>query len=402
MGVVEKFLDYVSYETTSSDSSTTCPSTAIQLVLADHLKEELDRVGVSETVRDEYGYVYGYIPGNCDGMTVGLIAHMDTSDAASGKNVKARIIENYDGSDIELSPGIVTAVSVFPELKNYVGKSLIVTDGTTLLGADDKAGVAEIVEVAETLISHPEIKHGPVRICFTPDEEVGRGTENFNYDLFKVDFAYTLDGGEPDAVEYENFNAASAVVTVNGRSVHPGSSKNKMVNALNVAMEFHSLLPYAMRPEYTEGYEGFNHLNNMEGDVSAAKMAYILRNHDMKKLEAQKSDFVAAETFINHKYGEGTVEVKLIDAYRNMKEKFEGHFEPIDMVKAAMKDRGMSYKEIAIRGGTDGANLTWNGILCPNIGTGGQNFHGVHEYCCVEDMKTMVSLVIRILELAAE
>lgn len=400
MAVVDRFLDYVHYETTSDPDSLSSPSSASQLVLADHLYTELNELGIEEVVRDEFGYVYGYIPANAAGPTIGLIAHMDTSCAASGKDVKPRIIENYNGEDIELSEGIFSRVAVFPELKRYIGKTLIVTDGTTLLGADDKAGVAEIMEVCAYLMAHPEFKHGAVRVCFTPDEEIGRGTEHFNYDLFKVDFAYTLDGGEPQAMEYENFNAASARVIINGLSVHPGSAKNKMINALNVAMEFHACLPVQMRPEYTEGYEGFNHLDSMQGDCARAQLDYILRNHDIEKLAMQKRDFEQARDFINQRYGAGTVELQLQDAYRNMKEKFAGHKEPIDLVKAAMKRVGLNYEEVAIRGGTDGANLTWNGILCPNLGTGGQNYHGVHEYCCVEDMLKMIELVLSLLELA--
>lgn len=395
--LIDKLLDYVAYDTTSCESSSDSPSTPGQWDLARHLKEELEKLGLEKVILDEYCYVYGYLPGDEKYLTVGLNAHMDTSEQASGKNVRPRVIENYDGNDIVLSDSVTTSVERFPNLKDYIGKTLVVTDGNTLLGADDKAGVAVIMETLERLIAHPKIPHGPVWVCFSPDEEIGRGTEHFNYDLFQVDFAYTMDGDKPNNIEFENFNAATAVVEVKGISVHPGSAKDKMVNALNVAHEFHGMLDPDAVPEKTEGYEGFNMLGGMEGEVGHARMQYIIRNHDMKLLEKQKHDFEVIRDRLNEKYGYEVIDLKLIDSYRNMKEKFIGHMEPIELVKAAMKEVGLDYHEVAIRGGTDGATLTWNGVLCPNLGTGGQNFHGVHEFWCKEDGEKAVELLLSIL-----
>ena len=398
--LIDKLLDYVSYETTSDENSNTFPSTATQFELAKHLKEELERLGLENVVLDEYCYVYGYLPGDENYLTLGFNAHMDTSEQASGKNVKPRIIENYDGSDIKLNDELYTTVERFPNLKDYVGKTLVVTDGNTLLGADDKAGVAIIMEVLETLVKNPKVKHGPIWVCFSPDEEIGKGTEHFNYDLFKVDFAYTIDGDKPNQIEYENFNAATAIVNVKGISVHPGSAKDKMVNAISVAHEFHDLMDKDAVPEKTEGYEGFNLLLGIEGEVASCRMQYIIRNHDINLLNKQKHDFEIIRDKINEKYGYDVIDLQLIDSYRNMKEKFVGHEEPIELVKSAMKEVGLEYKAVAIRGGTDGATLTWNGILCPNLGTGGQNFHGVHEFWCKEDGEKVVELLLKILDLA--
>ncbi|MBQ1624980.1 MAG: peptidase T [Erysipelotrichaceae bacterium] len=398
--LIDKLLDYVSYDTTSHEGTGQTPSTEGQWALAKHLKKQLEQLGLEDVVLDEHCYVYGYLPGDPDYLTIGLNSHMDTSEQASGKDIKPRIIENYDGKDIVLSEGIVSSVERFPELKDYVGKTLVVTDGTTLLGADDKAGVAEIMEVLETLVNDPSIKHGPIRVCFSPDEEIGGGTSYFDYDRFKVDFAYTLDGDRPDAIEYENFNAASATVDVNGISVHPGTAKDKMVNALAVAFEFHSMMDPDAVPEKTEGYEGFNLLIGMEGEVGHAKMQYILRNHDMDLLQKQKHDFEIIRDKLNEKYGYEVIDLKLRNSYRNMKEKFIGHEEPIHLVEKAMKEVGLNFHAQAIRGGTDGAALTWNGVLCPNLGTGGGNFHGVHEYWCKEDGEKMVELVVKLLSLA--
>ena len=325
---------------------------------------------------------------------------MDTSDAASGLNVKPRIIENYDGNDIKLNDFITTDVKRFPNLKDYIGKTLVVTDGNTLLGADDKAGCAIIMEVLETLKNNPQIKHGPIRVAFTPDEEIGRGTDKFDYKRFKVDFAYTIDGDKPNSVEYENFNAATAILKFNGISVHPGSAKDKMINAMKLAMEFDSHLDPMMVPEHTEGYEGFNHLVNISGEVGSADSAYILRNHDMDKLNEQKKSFIDIANMMNEKYGYICTELKIVDAYRNMKEKFVENMYPIDLVQEAMNNLGMNFETNAIRGGTDGANLTWNGILCPNLGTGGQNFHGVHEFWCKEDGEQVVKLLLELLSIA--
>ena len=400
--LIDKLLEYVSYETTSSESSETFPSTDTQWELAKHLKDELDKLGLEDVVLDEYCYVYGYLPGDDDYLTIGFNAHMDTSEQASGKNVKPRTIENYNGTDIKLNDNLYTTVERFPNLKDYVGKTLVVTDGNTLLGADDKAGIAIIMETLETLINNPDIKHGPIWVCFSPDEEIGKGTEHFNYDLFKVDFAYTIDGDKPNHIEYENFNAATAIVKVNGISVHPGSAKNKMVNAISVAQEFNSMLDHDAVPEKTEGYEGFNLLLGIKGEVGECKMQYIIRNHDIDLLNKQKHDFEIIRDKLNEKYGYEVIELQLIDSYRNMKEKFIGHEEPIDLVKKAMAELNLDYKAVAIRGGTDGAALTWNGILCPNLGTGGQNYHGVHEFWCKEDGEKVVELLIKILSLAAK
>ncbi len=398
--LIDKFLDYVSYDTQSNESSEASPSTAKQAILAKHLYEKLIELGMKDVSIDDYAYVYAYLDGDENLPTLGLIAHMDTSEAASGKDCKPRIIENYDGNDIRLNDNLYTTVERFPFLRDFIGKTLVVTDGNTLLGADDKAGIAIIMEVCETLINNPELRHGPIRVAFTPDEEVGRGTEHFNYDLFKVDFAYTLDGDAPENMEYECFNAASAFVELTGISVHPGSAKDKMVNASQLAFDFHGLLDPDMVPEKTEGYEGFNHLVGMQCECAFGKMAYIIRNHDLELLNRQKQMFLDAEKAMNQKYGYDCVKVTITDSYRNMKEKFEGNMYPIDLVKEAMDSLGMTFNAVAIRGGTDGASLTYNGILCPNIGTGGRNFHGVHEFWCLEEGETMVKLVLKILSLA--
>ncbi len=398
--LIDKLLDYVSYDTQSREGSDASPSTAGQWDLARHLEDELKRLGLEDVILDEHCYVYGYLPGDPDYLTIGFNAHMDTSEQASGKNVRPRVIENYDGKDIALNDTLSTTVERFPDLLDYVGKTLVVTDGTTLLGADDKAGIACIMQMLETLVNDPSIKHGPVRVCFSPDEEIGRGTAHFNYDLFKVDFAYTVDGDKPNCVEYECFNGSSAVVTINGISVHPGSAKDKMVNALQVAHEFHAMIDPDAVPEKTEGYEGFNLLMGLTGEVEKARMQYIIRNHDIDLLNRQKHDFEIIRDKLNEKYGYEAVEVTITDSYRNMREKFEGHMEPIELARKAMDKTGLEFKTVAIRGGTDGASLTWNGILCPNLGTGGQNFHGVHEFWCKEDGEKAVELLLAILSLA--
>ena len=398
--LIDKLLDYVRYDTMSTENSETFPSTEGQLVLAKHLLDQLKELGLEETAMDGYGYVYGYLPGDPEYLTIGFNAHMDTSEQASGHDVQPRIIESYDGKDIRLNENVVTEVERFPNLLDYVGKTLVVTDGNTLLGADDKAGIACIMEALETLVNHPEIKHGPIRVCFSPDEEIGKGTLHFDYDRFKVDFAYTLDGDKPNRIEYENFNAASARVKVRGISVHPGSAKNAMVNASTVAMEFHGMLDPEAIPEKTEGYEGFNHLVGMSGDVEKAQLHYIIRNHDYDLLQKQKHDFEIIRDTLNQKYGYEVIELTLEDSYRNMRECFIGHEEPIELVRKAMEQTGLDFETVAIRGGTDGASLTWNGVLCPNIGTGGQNFHGVHEFWCKQDGEKVVELVLTLLGLA--
>ena len=400
MSVKERLIDYARYETTSYEDNESCPSNPLIFELGKHLVEEMTRIGIQDAHMDEHAYVYGYIDGNTEGKTIGLISHMDTSSQASGHNVQPRVIENYDGKDIVLNENVITEVARFPELKNYVGKTLIVTDGNTLLGGDDKAGIAVAMEVAEYLIQHPEVPHGKVYFGFNPDEEIGRGADLFDLDYFKCDFAYTLDGSTPSEMEYENFNAAAAVVKVTGISTHPGSAKNAMINPINVAMEFHNNLPVAQRPEYTEGYEGFSHILDIQGNAETCTMKYILRDHDAKKLEEKKQLFRDIETMLNNRYPKGTVKVELRDQYRNMLEKFEGNSEPLDIVREAMKELGMNCTPVAIRGGTDGAQLTWRGLLCPNLGTGAHNYHGRHEYVVVEEMEEMVRLVLQILSKA--
>lgn len=401
MSVKEKFLDYVSYDTQSDSSSTTMPSTMKQKLLAQHLADEMVAMGIEDAHMDEWGYVYGTIPANCEKKNVvGFIAHMDTAEEVSGANVKARVIENYDGENIVLNKelGIVTDVENFPVLKKFKGKTLIVTDGTTLLGADDKAGVAEIMQAAEDIIKN-NLPHGEIHIAFTPDEEIGAGPDKFDVKGFGCDFAYTLDGGELGGLDYENFNGTSADVEITGRSVHPGSAKNKMINASRVAMEFASLLPSREVPENTEGYEGFAHLNNMEGDVEHAHLHYIIRDHDRDLLEARKDKFNLAAEFINRKYGLELVKVTLKDAYSNMKEMILPHQEILDVARAAMRKNGVEPVTTPIRGGTDGARLSFMGLPCPNLCTGGELAHGRNEFAVLEEMETIVEIVKSIAEL---
>ena len=401
MSVKEKFLDYVSYDTQSDSSSTTMPSTMKQKLLAQHLADEMVAMGIEDAHMDEWGYVYGTIPANCEKKNaVGFIAHMDTAEEVSGANVKARVIENYDGEDIVLNKelGIVTDVENFPVLKKFKGKTLVVTDGTTLLGADDKAGIAEIMQAAEDIIKN-NLPHGEIQIAFTPDEEIGAGPNKFDVKGFGCDFAYTLDGGELGGLDYENFNGTSADVEITGRSVHPGSAKNKMINASRVAMEFASLLPSREVPENTEGYEGFAHLNNMEGDVERAHLHYIIRDHDRDLLEARKDKFNLAAEFINRKYGLELVKVTLKDAYSNMKEMILPHQEILDVARAAMRKNGVEPVTTPIRGGTDGARLSFMGLPCPNLCTGGELAHGRNEFAVLEEMETIVEIVKSIAEL---
>ena len=398
MKVDERFLKYVSFETTSDEDSTETPSTACQLLLADFLADELKALGLERVRRDEYGRVYGFLPASpgCeDAVTVGLIAHMDTSSAVSGADIKPRRFV-YEGGDIELGNGVVTRVKDFPFLENYKGQELIVTDGTTLLGADDKAGVAEIVTAAEYLLAHPEVKHGRVAIAFTPDEEVGRGPEHFDFEGFGAAYAYTVDGGTLGEIEYENFNAAAARVTVHGVSIHPGSAKNKMKNAVLIAGEFMSLLPPAETPSHTEGYEGFYHAGAIAGDETMTEIRYILRDHDAEKLEARKAMIARCADFLNGKYGEGTVEFAIRDQYRNMKEMILPVMYVIERAEGAMRKAGVQPKTVPIRGGTDGAQLSYQGLPCPNLSTGGENFHGVHEFVSVPAMEKMAEILVNI------
>lgn len=410
--VLERFLKYVRIDTQSKEVSdsfyeNSFPSTDKQRTLALLLKEELEQMGASDVFYDEiYCYIYATIPATTDREVpvLGLIAHMDTSPALSGEHVNPRIINGYDWKDIVLNEekGIVLSVSAFPEIKEYIGKDLIVTDGLTLLGADDKAGVSEIMTLASYLLSHQDIRHGKIRIAFTPDEEVGAGVDHFDVQRFGADFAYTVDGGKLGELEYENFNAAGAKLTVNGLSVHPGDAKHKMKNALLLAQEFQSLLPVFENPMYTEGYEGFFHLDALEGTVERATADYIIRDHDKEKFEEKKKKFLAAAGFMNEKYGEGTIEVSLKDSYYNMKEKIEPHMHLIENAKKAMESFGVTPIVVPIRGGTDGARLSFMGLPCPNLCTGGHNFHGKYEYICVQSMETIVEILCRLVQIYAE
>ena len=395
--VVERFLRYVSYETTSDEFSETCPSTPKQRLLGEQLVKEMLEMGIEDARIDENGYVYGSIPGDPALPAIGLIAHMDTAPDASGANIKAKIVP-FDGSDICLNKeqGIYLRESEYPALALHHGKHLIVTDGTTLLGADDKAGVAEILAAAEHLKT-ARIKHATLKIAFTPDEEIGRGADKFDIPGFGADYAYTCDGGLIGEMEYETFNAAGATVDFKGLNIHPGSAKGKMVNAQYIAMEFQSLLPAAQKPEYTEGYEGFLHLTDMEGSVEHARLRYIIRDHDMGKFTEKKEMMAAAAGFLNRKYGEGTVTLTVKDSYYNMREKIEPCFYIVERAMKAMRAVGMDAKTSPVRGGTDGARLSYEGLPCPNLCTGGDNYHGRFEYIPVEDMEKCVEMLISLL-----
>ena len=397
--VEKRFLRYVSYETTSDESSETCPSTANQKVLGAAIVEEMLSMGIQDARMDENGYVYGTVPGDPSLPTIGLIAHMDTAPDASGANIRPRIVE-YNGGDILLNEekGIYLRETDYESLKRNPGKHLIVTDGTTLLGADDKAGVAEILTAAEILLTQGG-KHATLKIGFTPDEEIGRGADKFDIQGFGADYAYTADGGTVGEIEYENFNAASACVTFHGLNIHPGSAKEKMVNSQYIAMEYQSLLPTAQKPEYTEGYEGFIHLTDMRGEVENSQLRYIIRDHDMAKFQEKKRRMTAAADFLNDKYGPGTVEIALRDSYFNMREKIEPCMEIVDRAKRAMALAGMEPKEVPVRGGTDGARLSYEGLPCPNLCTGGENYHGRFEYIPVEDMEQCVKMLVNILRM---
>lgn len=397
--VEKRFLRYVSYETTSDEFSETCPSTANQKVLGAAIVEEMLAMGIQDARMDENGYVYGTVPGDPSLPTIGLIAHMDTAPDASGADIRARIVE-YTGGDILLNgeKGIYLRETDYASLKRNHGKHLIVTDGTTLLGADDKAGVAEILTAAEILLTQGG-KHATLKIGFTPDEEIGRGADKFDVKGFGADYAYTADGGTVGEIEYENFNAASACVTFHGLNIHPGSAKDKMVNSQYIAMEYQSLLPTAQKPEYTEGYEGFIHLTDMRGEVENSQLRYIIRDHDMAKFQEKKRLMTAAADFLNDKYGPGTVEIALRDSYFNMREKIEPCMEIVDRAKRAMALAGMEPKEVPVRGGTDGARLSYEGLPCPNLCTGGENYHGRFEYIPVEDMEQCVKMLVNILRM---
>ena len=399
MYTYERFLNYVNIPTTSDESSESIPSTKTQLVLARLLVEELLALGLSDARVDEYGYVYATLPSNTDKPTnaIGFIAHMDTSSEASGENINAKIIK-YDGTDIELNRelGIYLRKEDYPYVEDYKGYNLIVTDGTTLLGADDKAGIAEIMSALAKTID-TGVPHGKICVAFTPDEEIGRGADKFDVAAFGADYAYTIDGGALGEIEYENFNAASAKITVNGVSIHPGSAKGKMKNAALIACEFNSLLPENEIPELTEGYEGFHHLLSLSGECESAKMSYIIRDHDMAKFIAKKKSFELAADAINKKYGEGTLTLTLSDSYFNMKEKIEPCMYVVDRAKKAMIDEGITPITKPIRGGTDGAMLSFMGLPCPNICTGGENFHSRFEFVCCEAMEKISDIIVRII-----
>ena len=395
--VTERFLKYVSFDTQSDETSSTCPSTAKQKILGAAIVEEMQAMGITNPYMDEGGYVYGTIPGDPSLPTIGLIAHMDTSPDASGANIKTKIVE-YTGGDVCLNEekGIFLTARDYPNLRNHMGKHLIVTDGTTLLGADDKAGVAEIMTAAEELLKLNG-KHATLKIGFTPDEEIGRGADKFDIKGFAADYAYTADGGPIGELEYENFNAASAQVIVHGRNIHPGSAKNKMINSQYIAMEFVSLLPVHQRPESTEGYEGFIHLTDMKGEVELSELYFIVRDHDMEKFEEKKSVMRAAADFINAKYGAGTLDLAIVDSYFNMKKHIEPVMYVVDRAKAAMEKVGITPMEVPIRGGTDGARLSYEGLPCPNLCTGGENYHGRFEFIPVEDMEKSVDMLVTIM-----
>jgi tripeptide aminopeptidase len=398
MKVHERFLNYVKIDTQSVHDAKKIPSSEKQKDLGRLLVEEMISIGIEDAYMDENGYVYGTVKGNTDAPVIGFIAHMDTSPDMPGSGVKPKIIYNYDGSDIMLNDEkqIVMKTEMFEHLSKYIDQDLIVTDGTTLLGADDKAGIAEIMSMAEYLINNPQIKHGTIKIGFTPDEEVGQGAELFNIEKFGADYAYTVDGGEIGELEYENFNAASAKVTINGVNIHPGTAKNKMKNSILIGMEFHNMLPVYETPENTEGYEGFSLLTDMSGNVEKTLLEYIIRDHDIVKFNKKKERFKKIAGYLNEKYGQGMVELKLEDSYFNMKEKILPHMHIVENAIRAMENLSIEPKIVPIRGGTDGARLSYMGLPCPNLCTGGHNFHGRFEYIPIQSMEKVVELLIEI------
>ena len=403
--LLDRFLRYVAVDTQSDENSESQPSTGKQLVLLEMLRDELRALGL-EAELDQWGYVMATLPSNLDhkAPAIGFIAHVDSSPDASGKDVKAQIIRDYDGGDIELKgvPGLALRVADFPELAGYKGQTIITTDGTTLLGADDKAGVAEIMNAVEYLVEHPEVKHPEIKIGFTPDEEIGRGVVKFDVARFGADYAYTMDGGAIGELEFENFNAAAATVKIQGRNIHPGYAKGKMKNAMLIGMEFNSLLPVEQRPEYTEGYEGFYHLIGFKGSVEQAELSYILRDHDLGLYEKRKETMLRCAEFINAKWGEGTASVELRHQYYNMRKEVEPHYHIIEKAVKAMEMNGIKPKIQPIRGGTDGANLSFMGLPCPNIFAGGHNFHGKMEFVPLESMEAASRVILGILEQFAQ
>ena len=403
MDITERFLNYTKFDTQSQEDSDQVPSTEKQLVCANYLKKELENEGLSDVEMDDKGYIYATLKANVKGdiPTIGFISHYDTSPDCSGADIKARIVNNYDGSDILLSEGIVSSSKKFPELLKHIGEDLIVTDGHTLLGADDKAGIAEIIQAMCWLKDHPEVKHGKIRIAFNPDEEIGMGAHHFDVEKFGCDWAYTMDGGDVGELEFENFNAASAKIFIKGVSVHPGYAKDKMVNANVLATEFAQLLPADERPETSEGYQGFYHLLGIESNVEQAKLSYIIRDHDRERFEDRKRFVLKCAEQMNETYGEDTVIAEVKDQYYNMKEKIDPQMHVIDLVLHAMQDCGVAPKVKPIRGGTDGAQLSFKGLPCPNIFAGGVNFHGPYEFVSIQSMKQAMQVIIRICELTA-
>jgi len=411
--LTERFINYTKYDTQSAEDSQSVPSTPKQLVFAEYLKKELEAEGLSDVEMDDKGYIYATLKANVKGdiPTIGFISHYDTSPDCSGANVKAQIVEGYDGGDILLSryegtgargcEDRVMSPKKFPELLNHVGEDLIVTDGTTLLGADDKAGIAEIVQAMVYLQEHKDIKHGDIRIAFNPDEEIGMGAQHFDVERFGCDWAYTMDGGDVGELEFENFNAASAKITINGVSVHPGYAKDKMVNANRLAAEFASILPQDETPETTEGYQGFYHLTGIQGNVERATLSYIIRDHDRDRFEQRKRTIQSIVTEMNERYGEGTVNCEMRDQYYNMKEKIDPQMHVIDLVLHAMQAVGVAPKVKPIRGGTDGAQLSFKGLPCPNIFAGGVNFHGPYEFVSIQVMEKAMAVIVKICELTA-
>lgn len=404
MDITERFLNYVKFDTQSSEDSNTVPSTAKQLIFAKYLKEELENEGFSDVEMDDKGYIYATLKSNMkkDVPTIGFISHYDTSPDCSGENVKPRIIRNYDGKDIELSLGIISSTSKFPELLKHVGEDLIVTDGTTLLGADDKSGIAEIVQAMCYLRDHKEIPHGDIRIGFNPDEEIGMGAHHFDVEKFGCEWAYTMDGGDLGELEFENFNAASAKVFIKGISVHPGYAKGKMVNANRLAAEFAAMLPADETPETTEGYEGFYHLLGIESNIENAKLSYIIRDHDRDRFEDRKAFIKKAVAQMNEKYGADTVTAEVKDQYYNMKEMIDPNMHVIDIVLKAMQQCDVPPKVSPIRGGTDGAQLSFKGLPCPNIFAGGINFHGPYEFISIPVMEKAMQVIVKICEITAK
>lgn len=405
--LTKRFIKYITVSTDSNPDSNVCPSSESQWDLAKIIVEDLENIGLEDITLDENCYIMATLPGNCKDKnipTIGFIAHMDTAPSYNGVGIKPRIVENYDGKDIILNSeeNIILSPNDFGHLKNYIGKDLIVTDGTTLLGADDKAGITEIIEAVKYLKEHPEIKHGDIRIGFTPDEEIGRGANYFDVEKFNCKFAYTIDGGEIGELEYENFNAASATIKIVGRDIHPGSAKNAMINSLMIAMELNSMLPVEQRPEYTENYEGFYLLDGLKGDVENTIMKYIIRDHSMKKFNEKKTLIKNAVEYLKLKYKDAKIEIEVKDSYYNMREKIEPVMEIIDIVKKSMEEIGITPNIKPIRGGTDGARLSYKGLPCPNIFTGGHNFHGKFEYIPIQSMEKARDLIIKIAENVAK